>query len=242
MISNLGSLVVNCWLFPVSGGCALVDTGYAGGYDRFRRRLERRGLSLREIRYVFLTHAHDDHAGFLNDLLLDAPHIRVICSPGALPVLRRGQNGFSGGCTSRLAQLFCRGMALWGRGDHRFPPLPPVLEDRCLPVTEEARPALETALGGRILATPGHTADSLSLLLPDGSLFCGDAAMSGFPSLRHITIWAEDAAAFSRSWERLLSLKVRRIYPGHGRPFAPQALERCLPAARAMPLYPLPSR
>ena len=111
-----------------------------------------------------------------------------------------------------------------------------------LPVTEEARPTLETALGGRILATPGHTADSLSLLLPDGSLFCGDAAMSGFPSLRHITIWAEDAAAFSRSWERLLSLKVRRIYPGHGRPFAPQALERCLPAARAMPLYPLPSR
>ena len=43
----------------------------------------------------FLTHAHDDHAGFLNELMNKYPDIKVIVNPASIPVLRKGQNGFN---------------------------------------------------------------------------------------------------------------------------------------------------
>ena len=183
-IVNAGSRIVNNYLYPVNGGYVLVDTGYAGAFPRFLKRLRRAGIDARAISYVFLTHAHDDHAGFLNEALRAAPRAKVVAHSAALAGLRRGQNSFAGGCTSRLALGFCRLMKLLGHGEHRFPPLEASLEERFVAVTAENREALEIALGGRILETPGHTEDSISLLLPDGSLFCGDAAMNGFPSLR----------------------------------------------------------
>ena len=237
---NLGGRFVNQWAYQSPSGVVLVDTGYQNGYPRFRRRLARHGIPLSQVRYVFLTHAHDDHAGFLNEILRDAPDCRVILSPRSIPVLRRGQNSFSGGCTSRLALRFCRWMAAAGRGSHRFPPLEERFLSRCIPVTGESRASLEAQLGGQIVETPGHTADSLSLLLEDGSLFCGDAAMNGFPSQHRITIWAEDPQAFADSWQTILRLRPSLLYPGHGSPFPPAELARNLDFARQMPCYPLP--
>ena len=130
---NLGGRFVNQWAYQSPSGVVLVDTGYQNGYPRFRRRLARHGIPLSQVRYVFLTHAHDDHAGFLNEILRDAPDCRVILSPRSIPVLRRGQNSFSGGCTSRLALRFCRWMAAAGRGSHRFPPLEERFLSRCIP-------------------------------------------------------------------------------------------------------------
>ena len=101
-------------------GYVLVDTGYAGAFPRFLKRLRRAGIDARAISYVFLTHAHDDHAGFLNEALRAAPRAKVVAHSAALAGLRRGQNSFAGGCTSRLALGFCRLMKLLGHGEHRL--------------------------------------------------------------------------------------------------------------------------
>lgn len=239
-IVNAGGRIVNTYLYPVQeGGYVLVDTGYPGAFPRFLRRLRRAGIDVRDIAWVFLTHAHDDHAGFLNELLRAAPRARLVLHSGAPTRLARGQNPFQGGCTSRLALGFCRMMKLFGRGDHRFPPLCEALKDRIAIADGEKRPELEAALRGSIHETPGHTGDSISLLLRDGSLFCGDAAMNGFPSLHKITIWVEDREAFCASWEKIIHLQPRRIYPGHGRPLHWQALKENLRRARAMALRAL---
>ena len=65
-------------------------------------------------------------------------------------------------------------------------------ENRLILISDENIHGLDEILGGKIIRTPGHTADSMSLLLNDGTLFCGDAAMNGFPSVNNVTIWAED--------------------------------------------------
>ena len=69
MIYNIGSRVVNNFLIPFDTGFILVDTGYAGGFTRFKKKLEKHHIRPEQIKYVFLTHAHDDHAGFLNEVL-----------------------------------------------------------------------------------------------------------------------------------------------------------------------------
>ena len=72
-------------------GQILVDTGYAGGFPHFVKMLEKHHIKPEEIKYLFLTHAYDDHAGFLNEVL-KATGAEVILHPKAiegLPGLRR---------------------------------------------------------------------------------------------------------------------------------------------------------
>ena len=41
MILNLGSRVVNAWLLPYKTEYILIDTGYAGSFPRFKKKLEK---------------------------------------------------------------------------------------------------------------------------------------------------------------------------------------------------------
>lgn len=236
---NVGNRIVNNWIYPIDNGYVLVDTGYETSFNRFLKNLGKQGIKAEDIKYVFLTHAHDDHAGFLNQLLTMAPDVKVIMHSNAIAALSRGQNSFTGGCTSRVALLFCLFMKLLGRGTHRFPPLGHCFEERCIFITDENRGDLEKRLHGRILETPGHTADSISLIHHSGVLFCGDAAMSGFPSLHKITIWAENKVEFAESWNKIIALNPKIIYPGHGNAIACNELKNKLPFVQVMKLYPL---
>ena len=114
-IYNLKNRIANNYLISLDGGgYVLVDTGYVEGYGNFQQRLGETGVSPNDIRYVFLTHAHDDHAGFLNEVLA-ITDARVILHPMAIERLLKGQNPFIGGCSSRLAWLFCQILKLFGR-------------------------------------------------------------------------------------------------------------------------------
>ena len=235
MICNLGSRVVNSYLISSPAGYILIDTGYAGAFPRFLRKLEKQGVRPREIRYVFLTHAHDDHAGFLNEVLA-ATDAEVILHPQAVEGLKKGQNSFRGGCSTRLARLFCGVLALAGHGEHRYPPIRQEYLDRLVPLDSDR--FREMRFPYEILETPGHTADHISLLMGD-ALFCGDAAMNGFPSRRRTIIWIEDPSAYRQSWERILSKRPRMLYPGHGKPFQAEDLRKYLPGLERLRLFPL---
>ncbi len=237
-IYNAGSRVMNTYVYRAPAGWVMVDTGYERSLAAVARRLQKQGVALSDVSYVFLTHAHDDHAGFLNELLSKYPQIRVIASDKAIPVLLRGQNSFSGGCGGFGAFAFCRFMGLLGRGKHLFPAIDRRHLDRFLEISPQNQEDLEKLLGGKILTTPGHTADSISLKVDD-IIFCGDAAMNGVPSSKRVTIWIEDKAEFQRSWDVLLAERAKLIYPAHGKPFDPRDLEKYRGRIPKIRLYPL---
>ncbi len=224
-IYNAGNLIMNTYVYPIPTGYVMIDTGYEHSFNRVIKRLKRHGIDCTEIKYVFLTHAHDDHAGFLNELLTKFPDIKVITNENALPVLLRGQNSFAGGCSSLLAWIFCKMMSLAGKGKHLFPPIEKKHLNRFIIVSPQNIAEAEKELQGKILFTPGHTADSMSLKTGN-IIFCGDAAMNGFPSLKRITIWIEDKNAFRDSWDILMNEKSTLIYPAHGRAFKDTDLEK----------------
>ncbi len=72
-----------------------------------------------------------------------------------------------------------------------------------------------TALGinGEVVPTPGHSDDSVSLVLDSGAAFVGDLTL---PQM------ADEAAGpvVRASWQALAERGARTIYPGHARPFA----------------------
>lgn len=235
-IYNLENRIANNYLVPLDGGgYVLIDTGYVEGYANFLRRLGETGVSPKDIKYVFLTHAHDDHAGFLNDVLA-ITDAKVILHPKAIERLLKGQNPFIGGCSSRLSWLFNQMLKLFGKGEHRYPPLKEEYLDRLVTIDSEEFRSL--SLPFEVVETPGHTADHIALM-KDGILFCGDAAMNGFPSIRRVIIWIEDLEQYKQSWDKMIALNPTVIYPSHGKPFPTKDLVKYRSHLDGIRLYPM---
>lgn len=235
-VINLGNRISNIYMVEIQEGYLLVDTGYEEHYESFRNALRDMKISLDEIKYVFVTHAHDDHIGFLNEILKETDS-KVILHHEAVDRLKLGQNIFDGGCSGRLAHFICQVMKAFGKGEHRYKPVDS--KERYLIVDERSKYEIETLLGAKIIELPGHTKDSIGLQLDDKILFCGDAAMNGFPSIGNIIIWIEDLMAYKKSWKTMIDLNVKKIYPSHGKPFETSVLKKNKNKLKSIKLYPL---
>ena len=235
MIINLGNRIVNNYLITGDGGHILIDTGYQNGFRRFQKKLKKAGIDPKDIKILFLTHAHDDHAGFLNDVLA-MTDANVVLHPKAVEGLRRGQNSFEGGCSSRLAYFFCLVLAMLGKGAHRYPALREEYMNRLVTIDSDALHAMD--LPFQVIETPGHTTDHIALL-KDGILFCGDAAMNNFPSIHRVIIWIENLQQYIHSWETIININPVMLYPAHGKPFQTTDLKKYFQSLNQIRLYPL---
>lgn len=220
-IHDVGNALVRNYLLKTPLGWIALDTGYPGGMERYQKRFLRLA-PLSEIRFVVLTHAHDDHTGFLGELL-ERTGARLVCSERSLERLAAGTNAMPEGTgyPTRLSSLLAGAM--------RHAPLSPVFPDERSIVlkSETDQPFLSMGLPIRVLHLPGHTADLIALLLEEtGELLCGDAAMNSPISPARHSILIEDLAEYQRSWDRILAVHPSRIYPSHGNPFAPEDLVR----------------
>ncbi len=220
-IHEIGNYALRNYLLETPLGWIAIDSGYAGGFSAYRKRLERL-TPLSSIKFVFLTHAHNDHAGFLGELL-EQSGARLVASEKSLPRLASGENAMPDGTgfTSRGALLLSAMMKHSG-----FPPVVPDASAILL-TNQDDQPFLAMGLPIRILFLPGHTADSVALLLEEtGDLLCGDAAAKFFLAPARQAILMEQLSKFGKSWERMLAAKPTRIYPSHGNPFPPEDLAK----------------
>jgi len=216
------------YLLPCDGGYLQVEAGSHKKYPLFLRQLEERGIEPEQIRYLFLTHHHEDHAGFAA-ALKEASGCRIITHREAVPYLERGEPARTGGglvnWRSVLVALyvFLTGWSL------NSPPLALDEEDRVLEGDDDE---LLRSLGvpGRVLHTPGHTPDSISLLMDDGRCFCGDAAMKlpRWLGTRYCCIFMSDVEEYYASWRKMMREGTRTVYPAHGQPFPAERLEENL--------------
>lgn len=237
-IINVGNRIMNTYVYNTAEGYIMVDTGYEHSLTSVVKKLKKHCIDLSDIKYVFLTHAHDDHAGFLNELLDKNYELKVILCGEAISTLKRGQNSFEGGCSTILAWIFCKCMAVVGKAEHRFPCVEDRFDNRLIQVSDANIKELEELLQGEILFTPGHTKDSISLK-KDNIIFCGDAAMNGFPSMKRLIIWIENKEQFESSWDVLLAEDAEQIYPAHGKPFRMNDLSKYKNVISKIHLYPL---
>ncbi len=216
---NIGNIIMNLYILKIDSGYMIIDTGYEHNFKNCIKKLSEKNISINEIKYIFLTHAHDDHAGFINNMLKMNKNIKVIMSKKGLKNLQLGQNSFEGGCSNKQSYYFCYLLKLLGKGEHLFPAIKTIYLKNLLLIDSENKESIEKDINGTIIETSGHTSDCISFLSNDNNLFCGDATMNGFPSKNNITIWIENIEDYKKSWQKIIDLNPSKIYPAHGKPF-----------------------
>ena len=224
--------VTNCYLVCVDRQYLLVDTGYEYEWSLFCQRLQEAGVSLDEIGYVLLTHHHDDHSGLLNNIVAANPSVKVMVSQHAPEILATGKHfhtAEAGYINRRIGLL----LSLKGRFDkkwtHTF--LPYHVRKNDVLITGETRfEEVGIPLAGRIIETPGHSPDHLSVLFDDGDSLAGDAVANflQWAGAKYCVIAVDDLDQYYASWQKIISGGAQRIFPSHGKPFASEALQRNL--------------
>ena len=185
-IVNVGYDSTNYYVLELNQGKLLVDSGWPGTLPKLAAAMRRKGLAPRELSHLLVTHFHPDHAGLTQELKIQ----------GATLLLLESQVGFG----AQLNELF-------RRKNMQFVELE---EDGSRLVRfHESRQLIRTlGLEGEIISTPGHSADSVTLILDDGWAFTGD--------LSPRFMLAEDDRVSRASWDRIYERQIKRIYPGHG--------------------------
>ena len=184
-IINVGYDSTNYYLIEGSAGKLMVDCGWPGTLPKLQAELKRKGISIKEIKYLLVTHFHPDHAGLAQELK----------TQGIKLIVLEHQVDF----ISSFAQFF--------KGKN-FPYVPITQNDNFVLKLDDSRKFLASiGLSGEILLTPGHSDDSVTLVLDEGYAFTGDL----HPSFMNI-----DDEKTRASWERIHRHKITRIFPGHG--------------------------
>lgn len=70
-----------CYLIEDHGELALVDTGHSLCAPRILNWLNQRGFSVGQIKYIFPTHVHLDHAGGAGTLMAQLPNATLVMHP-----------------------------------------------------------------------------------------------------------------------------------------------------------------
>jgi len=183
---NVGYRSTNYWVVSAGSSRLLVDLGWPGTMGMMRANLQRVGVPLKEIRYGLATHYHIDHAGLAQEFKQAGVPLLVLETQVEAITL----------------------MKTWVKPGDGYVDI--ALHDNRTIGFAQSRALLESlGMAGEILSTPGHSDDSVSLLLDNGGVFTGD--------LTHPAMVEEaNALVTAASWRLLEERGANLIYPGHG--------------------------
>ena len=185
-IVNVGYRSTNFWVVSAGRSRLLIDLGWPGMVGALLANLERMDIPLAEIRYGLATHYHIDHAGAAQDLKNRGMTLLVIEEQvPAIPAMKQ-----------------------WMKPRDNYTEI--TTHDNVVIGTRGSREFLKAlGIGGEIIHTPGHSDDSVSLVLDNGCGFTGDLTPE-------FMVAQEDPGVVARSWQALRDRGVTTIHSGHG--------------------------
>jgi glyoxylase-like metal-dependent hydrolase (beta-lactamase superfamily II) len=180
---------------------AIVETGPTTCLDRLRAGLKDHGVSPDDVRQVFLTHIHLDHAGASGHLSKLLPNATFYVHEVGYPHLVDPSK-----LVKSATRIYGESMdELWGEAR-------PVPEDRIVILKEGD----ETKSAGGVLVahdTPGHAYHHLAYLEPaSGALFAGDVAGIRLPGQSYVRPPTPPPEIDVEAWVGSIN-HIRRIDP-----------------------------
>jgi endoribonuclease LACTB2 len=185
-IVNVGYTSTNYYVIGPAHNRMLIDVGWPKTLPKLAANLKRKGIRLPEIRYLLVTHYHPDHAGLAQEMKNQGVRLLVLePQVEAIPMLKT----------------------------YMKPTDPYVdiqLQDAKRLAVRDSRTFLRSlGMNGEIISTPGHSDDSVTLVLDEGAAFTGDLESPQWAR-------AEVMDEIVQSWQAILTRHAKMVYPGHG--------------------------
>jgi len=220
---HLGS--VNCYLIATDTGNILIDTGGSNKRTDLEKELESAGCKPGNLKLIVVTHGDFDHTG-------NAAYLRkkfgtkIAMHADDSGMLEHGDmfwNRKKGNFLIFLIRKIAPILIRFGKSDRFKPDL----------TIDDGYNLSEFGFDATVLSIPGHSRGSIGILTAGGdpsvgselalnevkglALFCGDLLdNTDKPVLNSIM---DDSLAANASIEKLKSIAINTVYPGHGAPF-----------------------
>ncbi len=167
----------------------MVDTDWAGTLQAFYSCLKENDIVLSDIRYLMITHFHPDHMGIAGDLA--ELGIKVIVFD-----TQKDYMHFSDAIFEKDKRLAYK----------------PIDDKSVLFLSCEASRAFlaENGTAGEVISTPGHSDDSVSVILDEGIAIVGDL----YPLY---SVPAYHDSVLEESWNHILERELDIVYYGHAK-------------------------
>jgi ribonuclease/clavin/mitogillin len=184
-IVNVGYDSTNYYVIETDKAKLLIDIGWPGTLPKLLHTLKRIGIALPGITHLLVTHYHPDHAGLAQELKRKGVKLIVLENQvAAIPALKQ-----------------------YMKPEHNYVDV--ASDDNIHVQTNESRLFLRRlGIDGEIVITPGHSDDSITLILDSGAAFTGDLPPASVA--QYLT------PPVQQSWELIRAHNVHVAYPGHG--------------------------
>ena len=221
MVNKVKLGLNNLYLFENNNGdYLLLDTGLACKEDLILNKINKVIGDYNKIKVIVITHSHSDHIGNLK-LLLDkikrADKIVIIHS-NAKEIMLSGEkiipNGFykftkyiSKKLKLKFSKEFQKGFKNLSEEDLKNVVFLDFKDYEEFSLNEYGFENL------KVIYTPGHSKDSISLIYNDEYLFCGDMVQNLFFKYPLIPLFGDDIEELISSWKKAIEKGYSRFYP-----------------------------
>jgi hydroxyacylglutathione hydrolase len=216
-ILRIPMLSSNAYLVANGKQAILIDCGMKKKEKKIVAALRQMQLSPRDIQLIILTHTHYDHAGSVK-ALQQITSAKVLVHKAEASCLEQGYCAFPKG-----TMWFPKIMSAIGRAlNKKVGRYAPVAPDIAISRRFDLKPF---GIDGYVLPTPGHTAGSISVVIEKDHAIVGDTLFNIF---KHSVYppYATDQEGLLKSWKKLLESGCKYFYPGHGKPFTRERLQK----------------
>jgi glyoxylase-like metal-dependent hydrolase (beta-lactamase superfamily II) len=215
MIVRIRCAISNCYLL-LGERPVLVDTGAPGDIRRILAALKANRLEPKQLALIVLTHGHSSHAGGAAELRRRSG-AQIALHTADARLVRAGENGVLAPVSplSRFIRPFV---------DEPFEAFEPDVLFR------DGFSLEPHGVNGRVIATPGHTLGSASVVLGSGEAIIGDVLRGSMllPNKARTHFFCNDLELNTRSIVRLAREGLLRCHPGSFGSFPGSELQRFL--------------
>lgn len=202
----------NAFLVTRGEQVILVDTGIKSAFPLLVKNILSLGFNMKDITTLVLTHTHYDHCHSANQIK-NISNCRIMVSSAAYTSIKNGYTEIPRGTTALTKMIAGLGRLAGKRffGYESFQP------DVLISGEDPTQIGDGTMY---LIPTPGHSIDSVSMIVDDEIAIVGDAMFGIF---RHKVMppFADDMTTLVTSWGTLLKTGCQFFLPGHG-----QAVDR----------------
>jgi len=179
----------NCYFVDTGDGLLAFDAAWPGTYSSYKDSLKEQGYSVKNVKWLIVSHFHLDHAGLAGTLLDNG--VTFVVFPNQL------------GAIDAMEALIEREAMPYRKIDQT--------KIQKMEIADSHAWLASIGIAGEVLHTPGHGEQCISLLLDGGEAFIGDLAPDN--------AIAEEDVKSRESWELLRKKGAKVILPAHAGEF-----------------------